>query len=222
MLAPGFAQIQREATIAKALQPSFKVTVAVHRLTRHQLYPATREPLVICGPVQLAIQSRRGNFENISPSGYHIFHIENRAKLTAKLGAVLVRYTCGLVEENSQHSALAAPAELNLDDLQAAGARHALCNSAHQIFIKCHCSNNLRAIRRPTFGPKLKSGLAPTGVLRQMLVLHNSFQLLNIRPSSVKDKLRRRRPKAPSDNQEKPLHDTPNPLTPSLSDDGIE
>jgi hypothetical protein len=29
--------------------------------------------------------------------------------------------------------------------------------------------------------PKLKSGLAPTGVLRQMLVLHNSSQFSNIR-----------------------------------------
>ena len=39
-----------------------------------------------------------------------------------------------------------------------------------------------------TFGRKLKSGLAPTGVLRQMLVLHNSFQLLNIRRLGRKDK----------------------------------
>jgi hypothetical protein len=33
-----------------------------------------------------------------------------------------------------------------------------------------------------TEGSKLKSGLAPTGVLRQMPVLHNSSQFPNIRP----------------------------------------
>jgi hypothetical protein len=32
-----------------------------------------------------------------------------------------------------------------------------------------------------TEGPKLKSGLAPTGVLRQMPVVHNSSQFSNIR-----------------------------------------
>ena len=37
-------------------------------------------------------------------------------------------------------------------------------------------------------GPKLKSGLAPTGVLRRMPIVHNSSQLLNIRPAVIKDK----------------------------------
>jgi len=42
-----------------------------------------------------------------------------------------------------------------------------------------------------TEGPKIESGLAPTGVLRQMPELHNSSQFPNIRPQMVKDKRER-------------------------------
>ena len=43
-----------------------------------------------------------------------------------------------------------------------------------------------RRWRQQPRAPKLKSGLAPTGVLRQMPVVHNSSQLLNIRPWRAK------------------------------------
>ncbi|MGC1647172.1 MAG: hypothetical protein WA741_15255, partial [Candidatus Sulfotelmatobacter sp.] len=56
--------------------------------------------------------------------------------------------------------------------------------------VKRHVSNNLQAMAAPTEGPKLKSGLAPTGVLRQMPVVHNSSQFSNIRARVLKDKRR--------------------------------
>jgi hypothetical protein len=42
--------------------------------------------------------------------------------------------------------------------------------------------------RRQRTSPQVKSGLAPTGVLRQTPVLHNSSQFSNIRRGGVKDK----------------------------------
>src|SRR5581483_220939 len=52
------------------------------------------------------------------------------------------------------------------------------------------CFLILRNTREYQGRHKLKSGLAPTGVLRQMQVLHNSIQRINIRRSRAKNKRR--------------------------------
>jgi hypothetical protein len=85
-----------------------------------------------------------------------------------------VRHTRRLVDEDSKHARLTAAAQFNFYNLQPAGDSHSLRNLANLVNIKCHENNSLRPICDFQNGPKLKSGLSPTGVSRQMPVLHNS------------------------------------------------
>ena len=81
----------------------------------------------------------------------------------------------------SQHARLAAAENLDFDNFQPAGSGYAVRDFPHTINVKRHESSNLQALAVTTEGPKIESGLAPTGVLRQMPVLHNSSQFPNIR-----------------------------------------
>src|SRR5580700_2885665 len=188
MLTARLTQIQRQPAFAKTFQSTFEMAVAVHRLPRHQLHFAAGEALVVSRTHQLAIQPRRGNFQHVGGSRNHVLYVENRAKLTAELRTVLVRHSGRLVKIDPEHPGLAPAVQLDFNHFQAARPCHALGYGAHPFFIKCHESNSLQASGARTHGHKLKSGLAPTGVLRQMLVLHNSIQYINIRPSAAKDK----------------------------------
>jgi hypothetical protein len=68
-----------------------------------------------------------------------------------------------------------------------------------------------------TEGSKLKSGLAPTGVLRQMPVLHNSSQFPNIRPWRVKRQTSETGPPNPRKSLVIPNLSFPFVINPNLS-----
>src|SRR6267378_5934918 len=188
MLPASRAQIQRQPAFTKTFQPPFKVPVAIHRLPGHQFDAAARKTLVVDCPIQLAVKPRRGNFQHIRPTRHRVFDVENRPELPTEARAILVRHTARLIDEDAEHAGLARAVKLDLDHLKSARGGHPFRNPAHPIFVKCHESNSLKALCPAAFDRKLKCGLAPTGVLRQMLVLQNSFQYLNIRRLSRKDK----------------------------------
>jgi hypothetical protein len=72
---------------------------------------------------------------------------------------------------------VASTEELDFDYFESARGRYAICDASHTINVKRHESNNLLADGCTTEGLQLKSGLAPTGVLRQMPV-HSSYSFL--------------------------------------------
>ena len=184
----GNAQIQRQSAVLKTLQTAFEMPVVIDRLPRHQLHAASGEAGKIRRLHQLPIQTRRRNFQRVR-SRYYVFDVEDRAKLSAEVRAIFVRNSghriasCrGLVEKHAQHASLASTQVLDVEDLESAGGCDPVRDSPHAIDVKRHESNNLLADGCNTDGAyQLKSGLAPTGVLRQKPV-HSSSQLLNIRP----------------------------------------
>src|ERR1019366_1969004 len=97
------------------------------------------------------------------------------------------------VNKNAQHAVLARPAYLRLDYFQPARARHALGNLPDLLQIKSHVFSNLRPnrrashsskspVNRPANRPKLKSGLSPTGVLRQSWHYDTTVFIANYTP----------------------------------------
>src|SRR5208282_5674633 len=199
-LRTGYTQVQREAAVVKTFQPAFKVPVVVQRLPRRQLQAAAGEAAEIRRLDQPAIQSGRRNFQRVR-TGHYVFNVKNGAKFAAEVGAVFVRYavrqsspgiglfsSCRLIKKHPQHARLASTEKLDFNYFEPAGSGDAVRDSPHAINVKRHESNNLQAMAATTGGLQLKSGLAPTGVLRQMPVLHNSSQLPNIRPCVLKDK----------------------------------
>ena len=122
----------------KTFQPTFEMTVAIHRLPRRQLHPAAREAFVIRCSHQLAIQPWRRNFQDVRPPGTASSTSRIVPTSRLKLRAVFVRHPAGLVDEDPQHAGLAPAAQLNLDHFQPAGGRHALRNFPNSIDLKCH------------------------------------------------------------------------------------
>src|SRR5437588_12125388 len=183
-----YPQLQRDATVTEALQPPLEMAIAIYRFARGQFHATPGKALVVRGTKQFAVQPGRGNFQQVRASRNRILHIQDGTHFPAEVGAILVRDPTRLVNGDAQHATAATTTKFNFDDLQPAGGCYPLCNLAHFLVLKCHCANNLQPAASTCDSPKLKSGLSPTGVLRQMLVLHNSFQINNIRRLSPKDK----------------------------------
>src|SRR5262249_32936573 len=101
---------------------------------------------------------------------------------------VLVRNPARLVDKDPQHATLAAAQKLQIHQLQPARRNYAIRNFPYAIELKCHLISHLRSTGADRNRRKLKSGLSPTGVLRQVLELHNSFHLFNIRSGASKHK----------------------------------
>src|SRR3989442_2995482 len=137
------AQIQGEAAFTKTFQPTLKVSVAIHWLPSHQLHSATGKPFIVTCPIQLAIETRGGNFQHVCSTRYRIFHVENRPELATETRAVFVRHTGRLVDVDSKHASLTDTAKLDLHHLKSARGGHPVRNAAHSIFFKCHESNSL-------------------------------------------------------------------------------
>src|ERR1700690_1709488 len=149
--------------------------VVVHRLPGCQLHAMSAEALKIRRLRQLAIQPRRRNFQHIRSARHRIFDIDNRSKLAAELRTILVRHSVRMlrrrnrsrpVDKYAQHSVLTQPEEFDLDHFESARACHALRNLPELYLIKRHVISKLRDAGLSK-SSQLKSGLSPTGVLRQ-------------------------------------------------------
>jgi hypothetical protein len=85
-----------------------------------------------------------------------------------------MRDSIRLIDEDPQHARFASAAQLNLHHLEPGGRCHPSHDRVYLIQINCHKNSDLDAISRRENPVQVKSGLAPTGVFRQILVLHNS------------------------------------------------
>src|SRR5690348_5936663 len=73
------------------------MSVSIHRLASHDLDSAAAEALEICRLHQLAIESRRRNFEQITCAGHRVFYVENRSQFATVISAIFVRHAGQLV-----------------------------------------------------------------------------------------------------------------------------
>jgi len=184
-LLAGHAQIQSQSTVRETFEAAFKMPVVVDRLPRRQLHAATDETRKICRFRQLAIQPRRRNFQRVRPAWNYVLDVEDRAKFAAEVGAIFVRHAWrltrrrpGLIEEHAQHPRAASTQKLDIDHFEAAGGGYALCNLPDPFDGKRHECIELQAMASDPQSLQRKSGLAPTGVLRQMPVHSSSSSLI--------------------------------------------
>src|SRR5437868_2512537 len=141
--------------------------VTLDRRARRQLDAITGKPLVVPRTNQLPIQTRRGDLEKVRPAGNCIFHIQDRSYLAADVGAILVGNASWLIYKDSEHAGFAASPKLHVYQFQATRGGHTLHHAPYPFNVQAHESSGLRSFLTNRQQPKTKSGLAPTGVLRQ-------------------------------------------------------
>src|SRR5881628_792335 len=152
------------------------MAVPFDRFSCRQFHPAAGEAFIISRSYQLAVQTRRRDFQYIRTAGNRIFNIENRTYFAAQVCTVLVRNTFRLINNNAKHSRFAAATKLDIHNFQTAGVRYPLGNLADSLHLKRHRTSTLRV----TADHSNKSGLSPTGVFRQILWYYTTVSLFQI------------------------------------------
>lgn len=106
--------IKTNVVANKAYQLAAKVSLAVNRLRRPQLDPASRESLVICLFVEAALYPRRRNLKEVSIRD-QVFYIQQRSDLLADRLAIAVADAARFVDVNAQHEVVAWADPLPMD-----------------------------------------------------------------------------------------------------------
>src|SRR5215213_5862534 len=109
---------QKQVVGVDSQQTTAEIALAANRLSRLHLRVATGEAFKVRALVKPSFESRRRNFQCVR-SVDEVFHVQNRAKVRADFGAILVGNTLRLINEYTNNRLVLGAGYLGVYQLKA-------------------------------------------------------------------------------------------------------